>query len=69
MLVIHRSWQQQLTGYDDASITVADVAALDDLLAEIHTQAVADGYPHAVTIYPATATRTAGTSKTTGGSI
>jgi hypothetical protein len=52
MLVIHRSWQQQLTGSDDATVPVADVAALDDLLDELHAQAVADGYPHAVTIYP-----------------
>jgi hypothetical protein len=52
MLVIHRSWQQQLTGHDDAIIPVADIAALDALLDELHAQAAADGYPHAVTIYP-----------------
>jgi hypothetical protein len=52
MLVIHRSWQQQLTGHDDAIIPVAGVAALDCLLDELHARAVADGYPHAVTIYP-----------------
>jgi hypothetical protein len=52
VLVIHRSWQQQLTGHDDAIVPVAGVAALDVLLDELHAQAVADGYPHAVTIYP-----------------
>jgi hypothetical protein len=52
MLVIHRNWQQQLTSQDDAIVPVAGVAALDVLLDDLHAQAVADGYPHAVTIYP-----------------
>jgi hypothetical protein len=32
MLVIHRSWQQQPNGHDDAIVAVAGVAALDALL-------------------------------------